>query len=455
MEKKATKIVDLLVEDVRFPTSLELDGSDATHPDPDYSAVYVTLVTDSEDFKGYGITFTLGRGNEIVLHCVDSLRFLVINKDIKEIQANMGSWVRSLAHESQLRWIGPEKGPLHLAVAGIVNSFWDLWGKMESKPVWKLLVDMTPEQLVSLVDFRYMEDCITKDEAIEMLQKEVPMKSKREVHIRMSGFPAYTTQVGWLGYSDEKIRTLSKIFLDRGFTAFKMKVGSDLEDDKRRLSILRECIGWEHLVMVDANQKWSVPEAIEWMKELAQFKLHWIEEPTSPDDILGHLEISKALKEHGIGVATGEVCQNRVMFKQFLASGGMQFCQIDSGRMAGVNEVIGVYLMAKKLNVPVCPHAGGVGLCEMVQHLQMFDYVALSGTTENRMIEYVDHLHEHFKSPPKMGPSKYYPPTDPGYSTEMFPESVDKFSYPNGEIWKDLFSSGKYQDLSRIHKRLV
>ena len=317
----------------------------------------------------------------------------------------MGNWVRTLAHDGQLRWIGPEKGALHLAVAGIVNAFWDLWGKMENKPVWKLLVDMTPQQLVSLVDFRYMEDCITPSEAIEILQKEAKFKEAREEFITQNGFPAYTTQVGWLGYPDEKIKNLSALFLKRGFTAFKMKVGSDLADDKRRLKVLRDCIGWDHLVMVDANQKWSVPEAIQWMKELASFKLHWIEEPTSPDDILGHLAISKALQSDGIGVATGEVCQNRVMFKQFLMSGAMQFCQIDSGRMAGVNEVIGVYLMAKKLNIPVCPHAGGVGLCEMVQHLQMFDYVALSGTTENRMIEYVDHLHEHFKNPPQMGPS--------------------------------------------------
>jgi len=343
---------------------------------------------------------------------------------------------------------------LSLAISGIINAFWDMWGKIEKKPVWKLVSDMTPEQIVSLIDFRYIVDCITKEEALEMLSKNVPFRKEREEMIKQKGYPAYTTAVGWLGYSDEKIVSLCNKFIDLGFNAFKMKVGKDLEDDKRRLRILRKTVGKEAKIAVDANQIWSVPEAIKWMEELAEFDIHWIEEPTSPDDVLGHLEISRALSKYGIGVATGEVCQNRVMFKQFLKSGAMQFCQIDSGRMSGLNEVLAVYLMAAKLGVPVCPHAGGVGLCEMVQHLQVIDYVCLTGSTENRMIEYVDHLKEHFLDPPIMGESCYFPPIAAGYGTEAKEDSLNDYEYPNGKIWKPLFETGKYVDPSLKCKKL-
>jgi len=450
----ASKIVDLTARDVRYPTSLGLDGSDASHPDPDYSMVYIQLITDDPRVKGCGLTFTLGRGNELVLHAVDSLRFLVVGRHIEAIQNDMSKWVRELTSEGQMRWVGPEKGVLALAVGGIVNSFWDLWGKLEGKPVWKLLCDMTPEQIVTLVDFRYIDDCITKEEALSILKKGKRHQEEREKYVKKKGFPAYTTEVGWLGYEDDKIRALSKKYLEDGFTMFKMKVGSNIEDDKRRLGVIRECVGPKNKVATDANQKWSVHQAVDWMKELAKFDIYWIEEPTCADDVLGHKHIAEQLKPHGIRVATGEVCQNRVMFKQFLMSGAMGVCQIDSARMAGVNEVIAVYLMAAKLGVPVCPHAGGVGLCEMVQHLQVFDFVYLTGTFEDRMIEYVSHLHEVFKHPPKMGKSCYYPPEAPGYSTEAHEDNVRDHEYPHGRVWKDLFQSGRYSDPSLKHKRL-
>ncbi|XP_040570544.1 mitochondrial enolase superfamily member 1 [Lepeophtheirus salmonis] len=438
MNKNPQTITMCHVRDIRFPTSLKGDGSDAIHRDPDYSAVYVELKTDVEDLSGCGLSFTLGRGNEIVKCAVESLKFLIVGKNIRDIQTNMGKWVYDISNESQLRWIGPDKGVINLAFAAIVNAFWDLWGKMERKPVWKLLVDMSPEQIVSLINFKYLEDALSPREALNLLNKARNGSMDREKEIKVLGFPAYTTQVGWMNYSDEKIRSTAKAFIDRGFTAFKMKVGRDINDDKRRLRVIRECIGPDCKLMVDANQIWGVEQAIHWMKELAEFKITWIEEPTSPDDILGHITISEALRPYNIGVATGEVCHNRVMFKQFLSSGGMQFCQIDSARMVGLNDVLAVYLMAYKYGIPVCPHAGGVGLCEMVQHLQVFDYVSLGGTFEDRMIEYVDHLHEHFIYPPVIGESKYFPPTAPGYSTEMKRASIRDFEYPNGITWKNI-----------------
>nr|ACO15270.1 Mandelate racemase [Caligus clemensi] len=432
------EILDVIVRDVRFPTSLSGDGSDAIHKDPDYSAVYVQLKTDVDDRSGYGLSFTLGRGNEIVKCAVESMKFLVIGQKISTIQNSMGKWVNSISNEGQLRWLGPDKGVLSLALAAIVNAFWDLWGKMEGKPVWKPLADMSPQDIVSLVNFKYLEDALSPHEALQILKKAKEGSDKREKEILDRGFPAYTTQVGWMGYSDEKIRSLAKEFMAKGFTAYKMKVGRDLSDDKRRLRVIRDIIGPDSKLMVDANQVWGVQEAIDWMKELSEFQITWIEEPTSPDDILGHITIRRALEPFKIGIATGEVCQNRVMFKQFLSSGAMQYCQIDAARMVGLNDALAVYLMAYKFKVPVCPHAGGVGLCEMVQHLQVFDYVSLSGTFENRMIECVDHLHEHFKYPPVIGKSVYYPPMDPGYSTQFKKSSVEDYEFPSGRIWKEL-----------------
>ncbi|XP_063226923.1 mitochondrial enolase superfamily member 1-like isoform X1 [Bacillus rossius redtenbacheri] len=439
------KIRNVHVRDIRFPTSLRADGSDAMHTDPDYSCAYVVIYTDKE-VEGHGLTFTLGRGTEIVVQAVKTLARLVEGQEAADIFQNFGAFWRKLTSESQLRWIGPEKGVVHLATAAIVNALWDLWARLEHKPLWKLLVDLEPEQLVSAIDFRYISDVVTKEEAIEMLKAKKAGKEKREEEIRVTGYPAYTTQVGWLGYSTEKVRQLCHEYLAAGFTSFKVKVGQNLEDDRKRCRIVREVIGYDKKMMVDANQTWDVAEAIEWMKQLAEFKPVWIEEPTSPDDVLGHLAIGKALKPLGIGIATGEMCCNRVLFKQFLQSGAMQFCQIDSCRIGGVNEILSVYLMAQKLGVPVCPHAGGVGLCEMVQHLQIFDFVALSGTSEGRMIEFVDQQHEHFENPTVIKHAHYMAPTAPGYSTKMKPESAEAYEYPVGSKWQEMFKEGLFKD---------
>ncbi|XP_037271716.2 mitochondrial enolase superfamily member 1 [Rhipicephalus microplus] len=432
----AGRVTKVHVHDVRFPTSLGYHGSDAMHTDPDYSCAYVVISTDT-DFQGYGLTFTIGRGTEIVVAAVRALSPLVEDVSLESIYTNFGQFWRKLTSDSQLRWIGPEKGVIHLATAGVINALWDLWGKIEGKPVWKLLADMSPQEIVSLIDFRYISDLLTKEEAIGILEEKQQGKVQREKELLESGYPAYTTACGWLGYTDEKIKQLCQDALKDGFKSFKVKVGRNLADDKRRLQVVRSTIGDKCKLMVDANQYWDVKEAIYWMEELSGFGIHWIEEPTSPDDILGHATISKALAPLGIGVATGEQCHNRVMFKQFLQSGAMQFCQIDSCRLGGVNEILAVILMAAKCKVPVCPHAGGVGLCELVQHLSFWDYIAVSGTKDNREIEYVSHLHEHFKTPVHIQNGCYMPPQVPGYGCEMWDSSIAQYSYPNGSYWRN------------------
>lgn len=432
----AGRVTKVHVHDVRFPTSLGYHGSDAMHTDPDYSCAYVVISTDT-DFQGYGLTFTIGRGTEIVVAAVRALSPLVEDVSLESIYTNFGQFWRKLTSDSQLRWIGPEKGVIHLATAGVINALWDLWGKIEGKPVWKLLADMNPQEIVSLIDFRYISDLLTKEEAIGILEEKQQGKVQREKELLESGYPAYTTACGWLGYTDEKIKQLCQDALKDGFKSFKVKVGRNLADDKRRLQVVRSTIGDKCKLMVDANQYWDVKEAIYWMEELSGFGIHWIEEPTSPDDILGHATISKALAPLGIGVATGEQCHNRVMFKQFLQSGAMQFCQIDSCRLGGVNEILAVILMAAKCKVPVCPHAGGVGLCELVQHLSFWDYIAVSGTKDNREIEYVSHLHEHFKTPVHIQNGCYMPPQVPGYGCEMWDSSIAQYSYPNGSYWRN------------------
>lgn len=432
----AGRVTKVHVHDVRFPTSLGYHGSDAMHTDPDYSCAYVVISTDT-DFQGYGLTFTIGRGTEIVVAAVRALSPLVEDVSLESIYTNFGQFWRKLTSDSQLRWIGPEKGVIHLATAGVINALWDLWGKIEGKPVWKLLADMSPQEIVSLIDFRYISDLLTKEEAIGILEEKQQGKVQREKELLESGYPAYTTACGWLGYTDEKIKQLCQDALKDGFKSFKVKVGRNLADDKRRLQVVRSTIGDKCKLMVDANQYWDVKEAIYWMEELSGFGIHWIEEPTSPDDILGHATISKALAPLGIGVATGEQCHNRVMFKQFLQSGAMQFCQIDSCRLGGVNEILAVILMAAKCKVPVCPHAGGVGLCELVQHLSFWDYIAVSGRKDNREIEYVSHLHEHFKTPVHIQNGCYMPPQVPGYDCEMWDSSIAQYSYPNGSYWRN------------------
>src|SRR5438128_9162327 len=428
----AITITDVIVRGIRFPTSQFLDGSDAMNPDPDYSAAYVTLVTDGE-LEGNGLTFTAGGGNELCVAAIHALKSRVIGRTLESFSADMGAFWYHLTGDTQLRWVGPEKGVIHLATAALVNAVWDLYAKTEGKPLWTLLVDMTPEQIVSCIPFRHITDALTPEDATEILKRNEATKAAREQEILSSGYPAYTTSAGWLGYSDEKVRALVREGLAHGWTHFKMKVGRDLDDDVRRARLIREEIGPDRKLMMDANQVWDVDQAIDWMKELAAFGPYWIEEPTSPDDVLGHAKIARAIAP--IGVATGEHCQNRVVFKQLLQANANSFCQIDSCRLAGVNEVLAVILMAAKFGVPVCPHAGGVGLCEYVQHLALFDYIAVSASLQDRILEYVDHLHEHFLDPVRIERARYRVPKAPGYSIAMKPESLDAFEFPNGRAW--------------------
>ncbi|MGN6339646.1 MAG: L-fuconate dehydratase [Ginsengibacter sp.] len=428
------KIVSVETEDIRLPTSKSLDGSDAMNKDPDYSAAYVILKTNRPGLEGHGLTFTLGRGNELCISAMKSLSYLLIGKSLNEITADMAGFWRMITGDSQLRWLGPEKGIIHMATGALVNAVWDLYAKAEGKPLWKLIADMTPEQIVGCIDFTYVTDAITPEEALAMLQKLSGSRQERTDNLLKNGYPAYTTSAGWMGYSEEKIRRLSRQAKQEGWKYLKMKVGGNINEDVRRASVIREEIGDDIRLMMDANQKWEVNEAIENMKLLAQFNPWWIEEPTSPDDILGHLAVKKAVAP--IKVASGEHCQNRVMFKQFLQSGAIDICQVDSCRMGGVNEVLVVMLIAAKLNIPVCPHAGGVGLCEYVQHLSMIDYICISGSLENRITEYVDHLHEHFIDPVVIKDGNYMPPKLPGYSIEMKKESRKAYTFPTGEKWK-------------------
>ena len=434
---KPIVITEIIVKDIRFPTSKSQDGSDAMNPDPDYSAAYVILRTDHSDgLEGHGLTFTIGRGNELCVAAVKSLSPLVIGKSLESFTANMGAFWKMITGDSQLRWLGPEKGVIHLATGALVNAVWDLYAKAEAKPLWKLLADMSPEELVSCVDFTYITDAITPMEALQMLKEKEGSKRERVNDLFVNGYPAYTTSAGWLGYSDDKMRRLCKEAKEQGFKHMKIKVGSDLQDDLRRAAIIREEIGYDLKLMMDANQKWDVNEAITNMASLKKFDPWWIEEPTSPDDILGHAKIAKAVRP--ILVATGEHCQNRVIFKQLMQADAFGICQIDSCRVGGVNEILAILLMAAKFDVPVCPHAGGVGLCEYVQHLSMIDYIAISGTKEERVIEYVDHLHEHFYDPVTIKNGAYMPPAMPGYSITMKRESLENYSYPRGAVWQEI-----------------
>jgi L-fuconate dehydratase len=431
-----TKITAVTVRDIRFPTSRNLDGSDAMNPDPDYSAAYVVLKTDKPGLEGHGLTFTLGLGTELCVAAAEALAPAVVGRDLADITGEMGKFWRGLTEFRQLRWVGPEKGVLHLATAAVVNAIWDLWGKAVGKPVWRLVVDLTPEEFVRLIDFRYITDALTPDEALAILRASQASKDMRIAEMAKNGYPAYTTSAGWLGYSDDKVRSLTREAMRQGLDYIKIKVGRDLADDKKRCKAVRDEIGPNRNLMIDANQIWDVGQAIEWVTELAPYKPLWIEEPTSPDDVLGHAAIRKALKPLGIGVATGEMCQNRVIFKQLMQAEAIDFCQIDSCRLGGVNEILAVILMAKKFGVPVCPHAGGVGLCEYVQHLSLIDYICVSASLEHRVIEYVDHLHEHFEDPVVMKNGRYMPPKRPGYSITMKPASLDRYEFPKGAEWK-------------------
>lgn len=420
-------ITGLRTVDLRFPTSASLDGSDAMNPDPDYSAAYVILETDVPGLEGHGLTFTIGRGNDICVAAIEAMRHLVIGLDLAWIAEEPARMWRHLTGDSQLRWIGPDKGAMHLATGAVVNAIWDLWAKAEGKPVWKLVADMTPEQLVRAIDFRYLTDAITPEQALALLTERAAGKAERVATLEANGYPCYTTSAGWLGYPDEKLRRLAQEAVDAGFHHIKLKVGRDLEDDIRRVRIAREVLGPDRKLMIDANQVWEVGQAIEWVNALAFAKPWFIEEPTSPDDVLGH----KAIRD-GIGqvqVATGEMCQNRILFKQFMAVGAVDVIQLDACRIGGVNEALAVLLLAARYGLPVCPHAGGVGLCEYVQHLSMIDYLCFAGTMDGRVIEYVDHLHEHFLEPCVIRDAAYMPPQRPGYSIEMKPETLVQYRF--------------------------
>ncbi|MGE4684420.1 enolase C-terminal domain-like protein [Yersinia enterocolitica] len=432
-----SKIINIEVKDIRFPTSKNLDGSDAMNAISDYSATYVTLRTDAnDDLVGNGLTFTIGRGNELCVQAVKSLSELFVqDRYLEDITANFGRyWHELVAGDCQLRWVGPEKGVIHLATADIINAIWDLWAKKEGKPVWKLLADMSPEQLVNCVDFTYLTDVLTPEEAITMLRKVSTTKAQREEEMLRDGFPGYTTAAGWLGYSEEKMRTLARQAVADGWTHLKQKVGADIEQDIRRATILREELGWDYKLMMDANQIWDVDQAVENMRRLAAFDPWWIEEPTSPDDILGHAAIRQRIAP--IGVATGEHAHNRVMFKQMFQAGSLDFCQLDPARLGGLNEVLAVLLLAAKFNIPVCPHGGGVGLCQYSQNIVLFDYIAVSASLDKRVLEYVDHLHENFIEPITINRGRYMPPKLPGYSVTMKEESLARFEYPQGEEWR-------------------
>jgi L-fuconate dehydratase len=435
-EPVTSRIVAVDTYDIRFPTSRELDGSDAMNPDPDYSAAYVVIRTDDGDgLTGHGFAFTIGRGNDVQVAAIKALTPFLLGEPVADTLDDMGAIWRRLVHDPQLRWLGPEKGVMHMAISAVVNALWDLKAKREHKPLWRLLADLSPEQLVDLVDFRYLSDVLTPDEALTILRDAREGRDRREADLLARGYPAYTTSPGWLGYSDEKLIRLTKEAVDEGFDQIKLKVGADTEDDVRRFRLVRDLVGPDFRVAVDANQRWDVDTAIEAITAITPFNPWWVEEPTSPDDVLGHAAIRKAVAP--IKIATGEHVQNRIMFKQLLQAGSIDVLQIDAARVAGVNENVAILLLAAKFGVPVCPHAGGVGLCELVQHLAMFDYLAVSGTTEDRVIEYVDHLHEHFLDPVVVIGGRYAAPTAPGFSAQMRPDSIDTYLYPSGPVWRN------------------
>jgi L-fuconate dehydratase len=422
--------------DVRFPTSRELDGSDAMNPDPDYSAAYVVLRTDAEDgLEGHGFAFTIGRGNDVETAAIEALRPYLVGRSVEKVLADLGGFWKELVHDSQLRWLGPEKGVMHMAISAVVNAVWDLAAKRAKLPLWLLLAQMSSEEIVALVDFRYLTDALTPEDAYEILRKSEAGRAERIAHLKAVGFPAYTTSPGWLGYDDEKLARLCKEAIEAGFTQIKLKVGANLKDDIRRIRVAREVCGPDIRIAVDANQRWDVQQAIDWVRALAPYKPWWVEEPTSPDDVLGHAAIARAIAP--IKVATGEHVQNRVIFKQMLQANALSYLQLDAARVAGVNENVAILLLAAKFGVPVCPHAGGVGLCELVQHLSMFDYAAVSGEIDGRVIEYVDHLHEHFVDPVVIRDGRYVAPSAPGFSATMRPETLVAYAYPHGPMWTE------------------
>jgi L-fuconate dehydratase len=427
------KITGFRTVDVRFPTSRALDGSDAMNKDPDYSAAYLILETDNPELSGHGLVFTIGRGNDLQCAAINLLAPYAVGREVSDLAKNMGEFAKSLVRDSQMRWLGPEKGITHMAAGAVINAAWDLISKNAGKPLWKYLSDLSPEEIVDLVDFRYITDYITPEEALAILNKAKANRAENEKELLANGLPAYTTSAGWLGYSDEKMVRLAKEAVADGFKLIKLKCGTNLEDDKRRLKLAREAIGPDVKLAIDANQVWDVNDAIKWINDLGDVNLHWVEEPTSPDDVLGHATIAKAIAP--VRVATGEHVMNRIIFKQLVQAKSFSFMQVDASRVAGMNENIAMLLMAAKAGIPVCPHAGGVGLCEMVQHVAMFDFVAVGGKHPDRVVEFVDHLHEHFVVPTDIRNAHYMPPIKPGAGAEMYEKSISDFTFPTGKEW--------------------
>jgi L-fuconate dehydratase len=428
-----TRIVKAVTYDVRFPTSRSEIGSDAMNTDPDYSAAYVALETDDPTLIGHGLTFTIGRGTEVCVAAIEALAPHVVGATVEDLAVDLRGLWRRLVADTQLRWLGPEKGVIHLATAAVVNAVWDLYAKVERKPLWKLLSDLPPERLVDCIDFRYIEDALTPEEAVELLERSAASKEAREQLLLANGFPAYTTSAGWFGYPEATLGERARDALAAGFTHLKLKVGGDLERDLRRARLVRGAIGPHAQLSLDATQAWGVDEAIAAIGVLAEVDPWWIEEPTSPDDVLGHKRIRDAVAP--IRIATGEHVQNRVVFKQLLQLGAIDVCQLDCCRLGGVNEVLAVVLLAAKFGVPVCPHAGGVGLCEYAQHVSMFDFVAVGASPEDRVCEFVDHLHEHFVDPVRVVGGRYVAPTAPGCSIEIRPEALERYAFPDGASW--------------------
>jgi L-fuconate dehydratase len=435
-DRARSRIVALDCYDVRFPTSLQRDGSDAMNPDPDYSAAYAVLRTDDDGPAGRALCFTIGRGNEVVVAAVEALRSHVVGRLAEDITDDLGAFSAGLIQDSQLRWLGPEKGVMHMAIGTVVNAAWDLAARRAGKPVWRFLADMPPERIVGLVDFRYLEDALTPAEALEILRSAEPGRDGRIAELERSGYPAYTTTPGWIGYSDEKLIQLSQQAVADGFSQIKIKVGADAAADARRLRLARQAVGPAIRIAVDANQRWNVAEAIEEIGSLSPWQPYWVEEPTSPDEILGLAVIRSAVAP--VKIAAGEHVANRVIFKQLMQAGAVDVVTIDACRVAGVNENLAILLLAKKFGVPVCPHAGGVGLCEMVQHLAMFDFAAVSGTKTDRVLEYVDHLHEHFTEPVRVTGGRYVAPRAPGFSARLRPDSLRDYRFPDGSVWRRL-----------------
>lgn len=428
-------IIALDTSDVRFPTSRDLDGSDAMNLDPDYSAAYVRLITSVPSLAGHGFVFTIGRGNDVQTAAIRALSYLVVGADVQTVVDDLGAFARSLTSDSQLRWLGPEKGVMHMAIGAVINAAWDLAARLAKKPVWQFLAEMTPEQLVDQIDFRYLTDALTPEEALEILRRAEPTKTDRINDLLANGYPAYTTSPGWLGYADDKMVRLAQEAVADGYRIIKLKVGRDLVEDQHRLGLARAAVGPDVKIAVDANQRWGVDEGIDWMNSLAEFDIAWIEEPTSPDDVLGHAAIRAGIKP--IPVSTGEQTQNRIVFKQLMQVNAVDLIQIDATRVGGVNENLAILLLAAKFGVPVYPHAGGVGLCELVQHLAMADYVAISATMDNRAIEYIDHLHEHFMAPTVIERGRYRATLTPGFSTEMRKSTLRDFAFPSGSVWQE------------------